>query len=127
MGEQKEMLCWGYVHFGDKFEQANRILAARLTKAVATVSGLEDRGVWLDSTTGRNDYRCNATGKLSFYSLDEQVNTAPYRVLLEIGDNTVSRELLTNPESQKKMGAAIKKELVAWLKEFFPSKKFKQD
>lgn len=69
----------------------------------------------LDSTTGRNDYRCASTGKLSFYSLDEHINTAPYRVLLEIGDNAVSRALLTDPAKQKIIGEAIKKELVAWL------------
>jgi hypothetical protein len=73
--------------------------------------------VWLDSTTGRNDYRCAVTGKLSFYSLDENINTAPYRVLLEVGDNAVSRELLISDEGRKKIGQAIKKELVAWLTE----------
>ena len=76
---------------------------------------MENRGVLLDSTTGRNDYRCAATGKLSFYSLDEQVNTAPYRVLLEIGDNAASRAILTDPEKQKLIGEAIKKALVEWL------------
>ena len=57
-----------------------------------------------------------STGKLSFYSLDEHINTAPYRVLLEIGDNAVSRELLLNPDSQQKMGAAIKKALAEWIR-----------
>jgi len=71
----------------------------------------------LDSTTGRNDYRCQVTGKLSFYSLDENINTAPYRVLLEVGDNAVSRELLISDEGRKKIGEAIKTELVAWMKE----------
>ncbi|MBM3908345.1 MAG: hypothetical protein FJ363_09775, partial [Gemmatimonadetes bacterium] len=42
---------------------------------------------------------------------------APYRVLLEIGDNGVSRALLQDPAKQEAMGAAIKKELAAWLKE----------
>jgi len=51
---------------------------------------------------------CVATGKLSFYSLDENVNVAPYRVLLEIGDNAISRELLVDPHAQKSMGKAIK-------------------
>ncbi len=106
---------WGYIHYGDKYENDNRELAARLIKAISAVSNLENRGVLLDSTTGRNDYRCQTTGKLGFYSLDENINTAPYRVLLEIGDNAVSRELLQNPESQKKMGEAIKRELVAWM------------
>jgi hypothetical protein len=116
-GGTKRNAVWGYIHYGDQYENANRELAARLTKAINSASGLEDRGVWLDSTTGRNDYRCPATGKLGFYSLDENINTAPYRVLLEIGDNAISRELLLDPESRKKIGAAIKKELVAWIKE----------
>jgi len=71
----------------------------------------------LDSTTGRNNYRCQTTGKLGFYSLDENINTAPYRVLLEIGDNAVSRELLLDAASRKKMGEALKLELAAWLAE----------
>jgi hypothetical protein len=116
-GGTKRNAVWGYIHYGDKYETANRDLAARLTRAVAEVSGMENRGVLLDSTTGRNDYRCSATGKLSFYSLDEQVNRAPYRVLLEIGDNAASREYLINPDNQKAMGAAIKKELGLWMKD----------
>jgi hypothetical protein len=108
---------WGYIHYGDKYEKENRELAARLIKAISSVTTLENRGVLLDSTTGRNDYRCNITGKRGFYSLDENVNTAPFRVLLEVGDNAVSRETLLNPASQKKMGEALKKELAAWLAE----------
>jgi len=108
---------WGYIHYGDKYEKDNREIAARLTHAIAGASGLEDRGVWLDSTTGRNDYRCQSTGKLGFYSLDENINNAAYRVLLEIGDNAVSREILLNPEKQKKIGQAIKKELAVWIAE----------
>jgi N-acetylmuramoyl-L-alanine amidase len=108
---------WGYIHYGDKYESDNRELAERLIKAISSVSTLENRGVLLDSTTGRNDYRCQTSGKLSFYSLDENINTAPYRVLLEIGDNAVSRDLLLNPDSQKKIGEAIKLELVAWMKD----------
>jgi hypothetical protein len=113
-GGTKRNAVWGYIHYGDKYENDNRELAAQIIKAISEVSGLENRGVLLDSTTGRNDYRCKASGKLSFYSLDENINTAPYRVLLEIGDNAVSRELLLNPESQKKIGVAIKKALVEW-------------
>ncbi|MHB1313808.1 MAG: hypothetical protein ACYC3L_17450, partial [Gemmatimonadaceae bacterium] len=64
---------------------------------------------------GRNDYRCAVTGRLGFYSLDENVNHAPYRVLLEIGDNVVSRALLQDPAKQQVMGAAIKQALAAWL------------
>jgi hypothetical protein len=73
--------------------------------------------VLLDSSTGRNDYRCAVTGKLAFYSIDENVNTAPYRVLLEIGDNGVSRALLQDPAKQQAMGAALKKELAVWMAE----------
>ncbi|MEI9808811.1 MAG: N-acetylmuramoyl-L-alanine amidase [Bacteroidota bacterium] len=118
-GGTKRNAVWGYIHYGDKYEPENRELAARLTKAISSVTDLEDRGVWLDSTTGRNDYRCEATGKLSFYSLDENVNTAPYRVLLEIGDNAVSRQLLVSDEGRKKIGVAIKKELAAWIESKF--------
>jgi hypothetical protein len=35
--------------------------------------------------------------------------------LLEIGDNAASHEFLKNPEKQKILGAAIKKELAAWM------------
>jgi hypothetical protein len=118
-GGSKRNAVWGYIHYGDKYEPENRVLAGRLTKAISAVTDLEDRGVWLDSTTGRNDYKCAATGKLSFYSLDENINTAPYRVLLEVGDNKESRALLVSDEGRKKIGVAIKKELAAWIKEKF--------
>jgi len=114
-GGTKRHAVWGYIHYGDKFESENRELAARLVKAICAATDLENRGVLLDSTTGRNDYRCQTTGKLSFYSLDENINTAPYRVLLEIGDNAVSRDFLLNPDNLKKIGESIKKELAAWL------------
>lgn len=114
-GGTRRNAVWGYIHYGDTFEMANRELATVLVKAICDVSGMENRGVLLDSTTGRNDYRCAATGKLSFYSLDEQVNSAPYRVLLEIGDNAASRAILTDPEKQKQIGEAIKKALVEWM------------
>lgn len=114
-GGTKRHAVWGYIHYGDKNESANRELAGRLVKAICTATNMEDRGVLLDSTTGRNDYRCESSGKLSFYSLDENVNTAPYRVLLEIGDNAASHDFLQNPANQKIIGEAIKKELVAWL------------
>lgn len=113
----KRNAIWGYIHYGDIYEKENRELAARLIQAISKVSGLENRGVLLDSTTGRNDYRCATTGKLSFYSLDENVNTAPYRCLLEVGDNAISRELLQDPAKQKQMGAALKKELAKWMAE----------
>src|SRR5689334_16800401 len=64
-GGTKRNAVWGYIHYGDQFETDNRELAARLTAAISAASGLENRGVWLDSTTGRNDYRCQATGKLA--------------------------------------------------------------
>jgi hypothetical protein len=108
---------WGFIHYGDQYEQDNRQLAGRLVKAICDATGMENRGVLLDSTTGRNDYRCAKTGKLSFYSLDENINTAPYRVLLEVGDNAASHDFLQDPANQKKMGEAIKRELDAWLKE----------
>jgi hypothetical protein len=116
-GGTQRNAVWGYIHYGDRYEPANRKLAERLVKAICDATGMENRGVLLDSTTGRNDYRCASTGKLGFYSLDENVNTAPYRVLLEIGDNAASRELLQDPSSQKKIGEAIKRELDIWLKE----------
>jgi hypothetical protein len=116
-GGTKRHAVWGFIHYGDKYEAANRELAGRLVKAICTATNMENRGVLLDSTTGRNDYRCAATGKLSFYSLDEHINTAPYRVLLEIGDNAASHDFLQNPANQVIIGEAIKKELVAWLSE----------
>jgi hypothetical protein len=108
---------WGYIHYGDEYEAVNRELAAQLTAALASATTLENRGVLLDSTTGRNDYRCASTGKLSFYSLDEHVNKAPIRVLLEIGDNVASHAFLQDPANQKKMGEAIKTALAKWLQQ----------
>ena len=116
-GGTKRHAVWGYIHYGDKYEAENRALAAKLIQAIAAETTLENRGVLLDSTTLSNDYRCAQTGKLSFYSLDENINTAPYRVLLEIGDNGVSKEFLQNLQNQKKIGEAIKRALAAWLAE----------
>lgn len=116
-GGTKRHAIWGYIHFGDPYMEENRALAARLVAAICKVTNLENRGVLMDSSTGRNDYRCKNTGKLSFYSLDENINTAPYRVLLEIGDNAASHEFLKNPDNQRIMGEALKKELAAWLDE----------
>jgi len=116
-GGTRRHAVWGYIHYGDKYESDNRNLAAHLVKAICDATGMENRGVLLDSTTGRNDYRCARTGKLSFYSLDENINTAPYRILLEIGDNAASHEFLQDPSNQKKIGEAIKQELEAWLKD----------
>jgi hypothetical protein len=114
-GGSKRHAIWGYIHYGDAHEAENRSLAADLIAAVSSVTNLENRGVLLDSTTGRNDYRCATTGKLSFYSLDEHVNTAPIRVLLEIGDNAMSHDFLQDPVNQQKMGEAIKKALARWM------------
>ncbi len=116
-GGTKRHAVWGFVHYGDKYQSENVELAGRLVKAICEATKMENRGVLMDSTTGRNDYPCANTGKLSFYSLDEQVNVAPYRVLLEIGDNAASHDFLQNPDSQKIIGQAIKNELVAWMKE----------
>jgi hypothetical protein len=106
-GATNRHAIWGFIHEGDVYEPANRELAAQLVAAIADATGLENRGVLLDSSTGRNDYRCFTTGHRAFYSLDENVNMAPYRVLLEIGDNAVSREFLMDPANQKKMGQII--------------------
>ena len=116
-GGTKRHAVWGDIHYGDVHETENRELATRLTQAISSATDLENRGVLLDSTTGRNDYRCATTGARAFYSLDENINTAPYRVLLEIGDNGVSREFLQNPANQKKLGIAIKQALGKWMKE----------
>jgi hypothetical protein len=116
-GGTKHHAIWGYVHEGDAYEAENKILAGRLIAAVSAATDLENRGVLLDSSTGRNDYTCKTTGKKSFYSLDENINTTKYRVLLEIGDNGVSKAFLENPDNQKKIGAAIKTELAKWLAE----------
>lgn len=116
-GGTKRHAIWGFIHEGDAYEAENRALAARLIAAVSAATDLENRGVQLDSSTGRNDYTCKTTGKRGFYSLDENVNTAKYRVLLEVGDNGVSKDFLENPANQKKMGEAIKAELAKWLAE----------
>lgn len=114
-GGTRRHAVWGYIHYGDVHEADNRDLAATLIASIADATTLENRGVLLDSTTGRNDYRCAATGKLSFYSLDEHVNKAPIRVLLEIGDNGASYDFLRDPANQQKIGEAIKKGLARWL------------
>ncbi|MEK6757217.1 MAG: N-acetylmuramoyl-L-alanine amidase [Bacteroidota bacterium] len=108
-GATNRHACWGFVHEGDQYEQQNRELAKEFVVEICRVSGLENAGVLGDSSPNRNDYRCKNTGKLSFYSLDENVNTAPIRVLLEIGDNKVSYEFLMNPENQKRIGEAIQR------------------
>ncbi|MER3465508.1 MAG: hypothetical protein C4329_14980 [Chitinophagaceae bacterium] len=116
-GGTKRHAIWGYIHYGDAHEADNKELAARLIAAVANATDFQNRGVLMDSTTGRNDYRCAATGKLAFYSLDENVNKAPFRVLLEIGDNGASHDFLLNPDNQKKIGTALKQALAQWMEE----------
>jgi len=108
-GATNRHACWGFVHEGDRYEQQNRELARELVDEICRVSGLENAGVLGDSSPNRNDYRCKNTGKLSFYSLDENVNKAPIRVLLEIGDNKVSYDFLMNTDNQKEIGAAIQR------------------
>lgn len=116
-GGTRRHAVWGFIHAGDKFEKENRELAARLIKEISASTDLENRGVVFDSTTGRNDYRCIATGARAFYSLDEHINKAPYRVLLEIGDNAASHDFLKDPSKQKIIGEAIKRALAAWVHE----------
>lgn len=108
-GATKRNACWGFVHEGDEYEQQNRGLARELVAEICMVSGMDNAGVLGDSSPNRNDYRCKNTGKLSFYSLDENTNNCPIRVLLEIGDNKASYELLMDPAVQKKIGEAIQK------------------
>lgn len=116
-GGTKRHAIWGFIHEGDPYEAENKVLAGRLITAVSAATDLENRGVQLDSSTGRNDYICKSTGKRAFYSLDENINKAKYRVLLEVGDNGVSKDFLENPTNQKKIGEAIKAELAKWLAE----------
>ena len=99
---------WGYIHEGDKYQDENRRLANFILEEIALATDLENRGVHYDSSAGRNDYRCAVTGKLAFYSIDENVNNAPYRVVLEIGDSEKSRQFLLAEENRFKLGAAIK-------------------
>jgi hypothetical protein len=113
-GGAKRNACWGFVHEGDDQESTNRDLAKELVEAVCKASGLENAGVFGDSWPNRNDYRCKNTGKLSFYSLDENTNQCPARVLLEIGDNKESYSLLMNPDIQKKIGQAIQWTIERW-------------
>jgi hypothetical protein len=108
-GGTRRNACWGFVHEGDAYEKENTELAKELVAAICNVSGLDSAGVHGDSWPNRNDYRCKNTGKLSFYSLDENMNKCPVRLLLEIGDNRVSRALLVDPANQKKIGEAIQR------------------
>ena len=106
---------WGYIHDGDVMEARNRRLSDILIEEISRSTDLENRGTHLDSTTGRNDYRCASTGRLAFYSIDENVNLAPYRVLLEIGDAEKSRAFLLDEGSRQVIGSAIKRGLKRFL------------
>jgi hypothetical protein len=108
---------WGYIHDGDMMMEENRRLSNILIEEIARATDLENRGTHLDSTTGRNDYRCASTGRLAFYSIDENVNYANYRVLLEIGDIEKSGALLLDEEFRKAVGGAIKRGLARFLGE----------
>ncbi len=106
---------WGYIHDGDPLEAANRRLSDILIEEISRATDLENRGTHLDSSTGRNDYRCAATGRLAFYSVDENVNKAPYRVLLEIGDMEANRPFLLDDASRRAVGEAIKRGLKRFI------------
>lgn len=108
---------WGYIHDGDPMMEQNRRLSDILIEEIARATDLENRGTHLDSSTGRNDYRCAATGRLAFYSIDENVNKAPYRVLLEIGDIEKSRAFLLDEGSRQAVGMAIKRGLERFLRD----------
>lgn len=107
---------WGYIHDGDPMMEQNRRLSNILIEEIARATDLENRGTHLDSSTGRNDYRCRATGRLAFYSIDENVNKAPYRVLLEIGDIEKSRAFLLDEGNRQAVGTAIKRGLERFLR-----------
>lgn len=113
---------WGYIHDGDPLMERNRRLSNLLIEEIARATDLENRGTHLDSTTGRNDYRCAATGRLGFYSIDENVNTAPYRVILEIGDIDKSRAFLLAEKSRKALGQAIRRGLDRFIGELAEQK-----
>ncbi len=106
---------WGYIHDGDPLMGENRRLSNILTEEIARATDLENRGTHPDSSTGRNDYRCSATGRLAFYSIDENINRASYRVLLEIGDIEKSGAILLNEDFRRAVGEAIKRGLERFL------------
>ncbi len=107
---------WGYIHDGDPMEAASRRLSNILIEEIARATTLENRGTHLDSSAGRNDYRCAATGRQAFYSIDENVNAAPFRVILEIGDIETSRYFLLDDGNRRAIGAAIKRGLERFLR-----------
>lgn len=114
---------WGYIHDGDANEALNRRLSGFLIEAIARATDLENRGTHLDSSAGRNDYRCRTTGRPAFYSLDENVNKAPYRALLEIGDIEKSRAFLLDEGNRQLIATAIKDGLQRFLSSLPAEKK----
>lgn len=108
---------WGYIHDGDANMEPSRRLSNILIEEIARATDLENRGTHFDSSAGRNDYRCAATGRQAFYSIDENVNAAPYRVILEIGDIDRSRAFLLSPEARRAVGEAIRRGLDRFLRE----------
>jgi len=106
---------WGYIHDGDLMEERNRRLSDVLLEEIARATDLENRGTHTDSSAGRNDYRCAATGRQAFYSIDENMNVAPYRVILEIGDIERSRAFLNDEGRRRAIGGAIKRGLARFL------------
>ncbi|HCC46980.1 MAG TPA: hypothetical protein DEQ38_02500 [Elusimicrobia bacterium] len=113
---------WGYIHDGDPLMEKNRRLSNLIIEEIARATDLENRGTHLDSSTGRNDYRCAVTGRLGFYSIDENVNAAPYRVILEIGDSEKSRAFLLSKKSRKATGEAIRRGLDRFISELAAEK-----
>jgi len=107
---------WGYIHDGGEMEAANRVFSNILIEEIARATDLENRGTHLDSSAGRNDYRCASTTRQAFYSIDENVNGAPYRVILEIGDSEKSRAFLLDEAKRRAVGAAIKRGLERFIK-----------
>lgn len=97
-------------------EKDNRDLAAQLIKAISEVSGLENRGVYSTAQLAETITVARPPANYGFTVLMNIPIPLPIRVLLEIGDNAVSRELLLNPDSQQKMGAAVKKALTEWIR-----------
>lgn len=116
---------WGYIHDGDSNEALNRRLSGFLIESIARATDLENRGTHLDSSAERNDYRCKTTGRLAFYSLDENVNKAPYRVLLEIGDIEKSRAFLLDEGNRQAIAAAIKDGLQRFIESLQPKRENK--
>ncbi|MFH0793866.1 MAG: hypothetical protein V2A74_07535 [bacterium] len=107
----------GFVHGFDLNESVCRELAYDLVTEICDATGMENGGVMRDAELARNDYVCQKSGKPAFYSLCELNNYATHRVLLEVGDNAVSRDFLLDPKNQRRIGKAIKKVLCRWYED----------